>query len=220
MSFVVAFVPGVVPGKWGRIWSERMRETLELRPLEQDAALAALRGGEVAMALVRDVAADDALHVIPLYREQPVVVAPKDHAVADFDRLARADLDGETLLEGQDAATVELVAANVGLAIMPQGVARAHSRRDVVARPLDGVPDTGIGLVWRVADAGDELVETFVGIVRGRTANSSREAPTPPSQPDRRGGPAKSDRSKPAAKKARPTPGSARRSGRRTPRRG
>ncbi|TPW71089.1 LysR family transcriptional regulator substrate-binding protein [Schumannella sp. 10F1B-5-1] len=197
-----------------------MRETLELRPLEQDAALAALRDGTAAMALVRDVVADDALHVIPLYREQPVVVAPKDHAVADFDRLARADLDGETLLEGQDAATVELVAANVGLAIMPQSVARAHSRRDVVARPLDGVPDTGIGLAWRVSDAGDELVETFVGIVRGRTANSSREAPTPPAPTDRRAGAAESERSKPAAKKPRATGGSARRSGRRTPRRG
>lgn len=172
--FVVAFVPGVTPGKWSRVWAERMRrERLELRPLEQDAALAALRSGEVHMALVRDVAADDELHVIPLYREQPVVVAPKDHPVAAFEQLGIDDLGDEVILDGQGADTVELVAANVGLALMPQSVARAHSRRDVVARPLTGVPDTGIGLAW-LRSGDDPRAQVFVGIVRGRTVNSSR----------------------------------------------
>ncbi|TPW76040.1 LysR family transcriptional regulator substrate-binding protein [Schumannella soli] len=177
MSFIVAFVPGVVPGKWGRIWNERETETLELRPLADAEALAALRDGTAAMALLRHVPADDeALRAIPLYREQPVVVAPKDHAIADLARVDLADLAGETVLDGEGADTVELVAANVGLAIMPQGVARAHSRRDVIARPLDGADDTGISLVWRVGDAGDDRVQAFIGIVRGRTANSSRGA--------------------------------------------
>ena len=172
--FVVAFVPGVTPGKWERIWRERMpRSVLEVRPLPQDAALAALRDGRAHMALLRDVTADDELHAIPLYREQPVVVAPKDHPVAAFDELALADLDGETVLPGQGADTVELVAANVGLAVMPMSVARAHSRRDVVARPLTDAADTGISLAWpRASD--DPRIDTFIGIVRGRTANSSR----------------------------------------------
>jgi len=172
--FVVAFVPGVTPGKWERIWRERMpRSPLEVRALAQDAALAALRDGTAHMALLRDVAADDELHVIPLYRERPVVVAPKDHPVAAFDELTLADLEGETMLEGQGADTVELVAANVGLALMPMSVARAHSRRDVVARPVTDSPDSGIGLAWlRASD--DPRLETFIGIVRGRTPNSSR----------------------------------------------
>jgi DNA-binding transcriptional LysR family regulator len=172
--FVVAFVPGVTPGKWERIWRERMpRSPLEVRPLPQDAALTALREGTAHMALVRDVAADDELHVIPLYRERPVVVAPKDHPVAAFDELTLVDLEGETILEGQGADTVELVAANVGLALMPMSVARAHSRRDVVARPLNDAADTGIGLAWlRASD--DPRIDAFIGIVRGRTANSSR----------------------------------------------
>lgn len=173
--FVVAFVPGVTPGKWSRLWDERMRrQPLELRALAETEALAAVRDGTADMALVRDVAAGDDLHVIPLYREQPVVVAPKDHPVAAFDAVELADLTGETVLEGQGADTVELVAANVGLAIMPQSVARAHSRRDVVARPLGGVPDTGVGLAWLPAND-DPRVQAFIGIVRGRTANSSRE---------------------------------------------
>ena len=147
--FVVAFVPGVTPGKWSRLWAERMRrEPLELRPLDGDAALDALHDGTVDMALVRDVDAEDEMHVIPLYREQPVVVAPKDHPVTAFETVAIGDLGDEVILDGQGADTVELVAANVGVALMPQSVARAHSRRDVVARPVTGVPDTGIGLAW------------------------------------------------------------------------
>jgi len=172
--FVVTFVPGVTPGKWSRIWDERMRrERLELVPAEQDAAIEALRDGRADMALVRDVPADDELHVIPLYRELPVVVAPKDHPVAAFESVAIDELGDETILEGQGADTVELVAANVGLALMPQSVARAHSRRDVVARPVTGVPDTGIGLAW-LRNNDDERTQVFIGIVRGRTVNSSR----------------------------------------------
>ncbi len=172
--FVVAFVPGVTPGKWERIWRERMpRSPLELRSLPADAALAALRDGTVHMALLRDVTADDELHVIPLYRERAVVIAPKDHPVAAFEELTLADLTGETVLEGQGADTVELVAANVGLALMPMSVARAHSRRDVVARPVTDAAETDIGLAWpRASD--DPRLDTFVGIVRGRTPNSSR----------------------------------------------
>jgi DNA-binding transcriptional LysR family regulator len=172
--FVVAFVPGVTPGKWERVWRERMpRSPLEVRPLPQDAALAALRDHSADMALLRDVTADDEFHAIPLYRERAVVVAPKDHPVAAFDELALADLDGETILDGQGADTVELVAANVGLALMPMSVARAHSRRDVVARPLTDAADSGIALVWpRASD--DQRLDIFIGIVRGRTPNSSR----------------------------------------------
>jgi DNA-binding transcriptional LysR family regulator len=177
---VVSFVPGVTPGKWARVWNERMRrQPLELRPVEQAEALAAVTSGGSSLAFLRDVPAGDhlgvELHVIPLYRETPVVVAPKDHPAAAFDALTLADLAGETLLDGQGADTVELVAANVGLAIMPQSVARAHSRRDVITRPVVDAPDSGIGLAWRVDDDA-ELTQTFIGIVRGRTERSSRSS--------------------------------------------
>lgn len=176
---LVAFVPGVTPGKWERVWRERRPGgRLDLMPLPQAAALAALDKGTVHMALVRDVVADDDRHAIALYQEAPVVVAPRGSLVAALDVVDVADLDGENVLpvdleggNGEDA--VELVAANVGVAVLPQSVARALSRKDVVARPLRDAPDTGISLVWPTGDS-HPLCDVFVGIVRGRTANSSR----------------------------------------------
>ena len=176
---VVAFVPGVTPGKWERVWRERRPiGRLDLVPLPQDAALAALRDGSAHMALLRDTGADDDLHAIQLYRENPVVVAPKGSLVASLDEVDLADLTDETvhpvdLATGTGADAVELVAANVGVAIMPKSVARAHSRKDVVARPLRDGADTGIALVWPIDDA-HPLADVFIGIVRGRSANSSR----------------------------------------------
>jgi DNA-binding transcriptional LysR family regulator len=174
--FVVTFVPGVTPGKWARIWGERLRrEPLSLVPASASDALAAVLDGSAHMGLLRDVSATDALHVIPLYREQPVVVAARDSVVAAFSTLTLADLagSGEIVLPGQDAAAVELVAAGAGVALMPQSLARLHSRRDVVARPVSDAPDSGIGLAW-LASASHPRIDTFVGIVRGRTENSSR----------------------------------------------
>jgi DNA-binding transcriptional LysR family regulator len=68
---------------------------------------------------------------------------------------------------------VVLVAANVGVAVVPQSLARLHHRKDVTYRRLDDAPTAPVALAW-VADRDDELVEEMVGIVRGRTVNSSR----------------------------------------------
>jgi len=217
--FVVAFVVGVTPSKWARIWGERMARPLELRPLPRDAALAALADGSAHVALVR--LADDGLaqvalpaefSAIALYTENAVVIAPKDHPVTAFESLTLADLAGEKVLgeallgeavlggavrseaglggavrseavrgeaggdtEPDWAGLISLVAANVGVAIMPQPVARALSRRDVVAIPITATLETRIALVWVTARQIPET-EEFIGIVRGRTANSSRGA--------------------------------------------
>lgn len=178
----VAFVPGVTPTKWERIWRERRPPgRISLEPHTQAAALTALDAGEVHMALLRDIGTDDERHAIQLYRESPVVVAPRGSLVAGLDDLSLAELtelDDVTvqpvdLLDSDGSAAIELVAANVGVAVMPQSVARALSRKDVVARSLRDAPDTGIALVWPVAHP-HPLCNEFIGIVRGRTANSSR----------------------------------------------
>jgi DNA-binding transcriptional LysR family regulator len=181
--FVVAFVVGVTPGKWARVWAERMpRHPLELRALTAAEALAALANETVDVALVRLPIEEADLSAIPLYVELPVVVAPKEHPIEALDAVTLADLAGENLLDGEWSGAIELVAANVGVAVMPQSVARALSRRDVIARPVTDAATTQVALVWP-AGRTTELVEEFIGIVRGRTANSSRGTPTPPSPP-------------------------------------
>ncbi|QJU55767.1 LysR family transcriptional regulator substrate-binding protein [Herbiconiux sp. KACC 21604] len=141
------------------------------------------------------------LHAIPLYTEQPVVVVPKDHEIALVESISLAEIaelgrldeakgrPGVSYLEiaagasgGTDA--MELVSAGVGFVIAPKPVARLYSRRDVVARELVGdgseAHERRVALVWR-ADLEPEreaLVDEFMGIVRGRTANSTRGADT------------------------------------------
>jgi len=190
--FVVAFVVGVTPGKWARVWAERLPHVpLELRQLNPAEALSAVESCDADVALLR-LPVDNAWHsAIRLYEEQPVVVAPKDHAIEAADDVVLADLT-DLLPDGDWADQVELIAANVGVAVMPQSVARALSRKDVVVRPVTDAPTTTVALVWPTARTTD-LVDEFIGIVRGRSANSSRGVPTPPTpkpakrpKPDRR----------------------------------
>ncbi|WP_240916054.1 LysR family transcriptional regulator substrate-binding protein [Sanguibacter sp. HDW7] len=70
---------------------------------------------------------------------------------------------------------VEIVASGVGVVVLPMSLARLHHRRDVVAVPLAGGPTSGVSLAWPALD-GDPLCEELVGIVRGRSVNSSRGA--------------------------------------------
>jgi len=176
--FVVAFVIGVTPTKWARVWNERMPQLpLELRPCTADEAIAALRDGSVNAAFLRSAPDDEqpsGLQQIRLYEELPVVVVPKDHDAAALDSFTPEDLADLVILDyAEETAhdTVELVATNVGVAVMPQSVARSTSRRDVVARPLVGGESTFVDLAWTDQTA---EVDEFIGIVRGRTANSSR----------------------------------------------
>ena len=172
--FVLAFVSGVTPAKWVGVWRERMPRTpLELRPLPHDEALQSLREGSATVALVRLPVRGEEFSVIPLYSEVAVVVAAKDHPIAAFESVTLADLADENLVEGQDAAAVELVAATNSIAIMPHSLARLHSRKATVSRPITDAPETRVALVWMEART-TPWVEEFVGIVRGRTANSSR----------------------------------------------
>ena len=198
-AFRVGFVPGVTPDKWARIWAERMpRRSLDLVPLGDRDGVALVRSGELAMCFVRLPVDRDGLHLIPLYDEQPVVMVAKEHPVAAFDEIDVTDLadehllqDPDTVPEWRDVATevrdgsrypvpemslreaVESVAADAGIVVVPMSLARLHHRKDVVHVPVTGVPTTKVGLTWLV-DNDDERVQTFIGVVRGRSASSSR----------------------------------------------
>jgi len=172
-------VPGVTPGKWERVWRERQRRPLELVWVEVADQERVLRDREVDMCLVRGAVDRDAFHLIPLYREVPVVVVPREHPVTAYDEIDVAELADEydVLREHPDITTkqaVETVAAGTGIVIVPMSLARLHHRKDVEFRPVTGVEESPVGLAWRI-DHEDVDVETFIGIVRGRTLRSSRQ---------------------------------------------
>jgi DNA-binding transcriptional LysR family regulator len=152
--FRVGFVPGVMPGKWERIWRERQLRRLELMTVEVADQEQALRDRRVDMCLVRGEVDGAAFHLIPLYREVPVVVVPVDHPVTAYDEIDVAELDED-------------------LPIMPMSLARLQQRKDLAFRPVTGVEESPVGLAW-LRDRDDPDIQAFIGVVRGRTARSSR----------------------------------------------
>lgn len=193
-EFRLGAVPGATPGKWIGVWRERLPHVaLELREIAVATQRDAL--GDVDAALVRlPLAASDDVHVIELYEELPVVVAATESHLLAADELTLADLAGEIVIVPADdvlhtevpdavapafappadtAEAIATVAAGVGVAIVPMSLARAHQRRDVDYRVLADGPRSTVALAWLRENTTDD-VETFVGIVRGRTARSSR----------------------------------------------
>jgi DNA-binding transcriptional LysR family regulator len=207
----LAFVPGATPGKWARIWAERLpKPPLELVSTPAPDAASAVLAGGVDAALLRLPVDRDALHAIPLYEEVSVVVFPKDHVLAALDEVAPRDLADEVVLRPLDdplewgdddgplgvfdsgngpthalrrpaaqrpATTgdaIELVAAGVGVVIVPQSLARLHHRKDLAYRPMASAPTSTVALAWPRSDENTELMDQLIGIVRGRTINSSR----------------------------------------------
>jgi DNA-binding transcriptional LysR family regulator len=187
----IGFVTGATPDRWAATWRERFpREPLELVPVTEDEQEGVLRSGAVDLALVRLPVDRDGLHVIPLYDELPVVVAAQDHLVAAADEVVLADLDAEQLVRPHrsgwrpgaaqlewpamtEREAVEAVAAGTGIVVVPMSVARLYHRKDVVQRRVADLPPTTVALAWLV-ERDDERAQQFVGIVRGRTARSSR----------------------------------------------
>ncbi|GAB3595417.1 substrate-binding domain-containing protein [Microbacterium tumbae] len=192
-TFRLGVFEGATPGKWVDLWKQRMPHV----PIE----LVVADGGEPVAGealdamLVRLPVDETGLHVIRLYEELPVVVAAVDSSLLAADELEAADLDGEVLLASdQDALTdlelpgtvapafgalptiadvIATVATGVGIAVVPMSLARLHHRKDVDHRVLRGGPVSPVGFAWP-RDRTTDDVETFVGIIRGRTANSSR----------------------------------------------
>ena len=208
-SLRIAFVPGVTPDKWARIWREREpRIPLDLTLVEEPDQESVLREDRADMCFVRLPIDRDGLHLIPLYEELAVVVVPLEHPVAAYDEVPLADLAPPTPLDFPEMTVkdaFEVVASGTGMAIVPMSVARLHHRKDLTHRPVTDVAPTQIGLAWLV-DNEDDRFERFIGVVRGRRATSSRG-----DQP-----------SEPAPKKAaprRPAPQKQRSSARRTRRR-
>ncbi|MEW1643648.1 LysR family substrate-binding domain-containing protein [Streptomyces sp. NPDC091219] len=222
-TFRLAYVPGVTPAKWVRIWNERLPDVrLVLVPVPAADASDVLRRGEADAGLVRLPVDRTVLSAIPLYTEATVVVAPKDHVVTAAEEVSLDELADETVLHPLDdvlgweqppgepaferpATTedaVEHVASGIGLLYVPQSLARLHHRKDLTYRTVLDAPQSDVALSWP-EDATTDLVEDFIGIVRGRTVNSTRgRTPTPPQPKTKAKRPDTPAKRKPATGKA------------------
>lgn len=224
-TFTIGYTEGVTLTKWTRIWADRFPDVeLRLNSTTTATQMPPLHDGSVDVGFVRLPVDRDGLSVIPLYEEVPVVVVPKDHPIAAYDRVPVSDLADEHLLQDpadvpewacvateiadgtrtsppevdSNATLVEYVAAGLGIAVLPQSIARLHARKDLVYRPVDGVAGSGIAIAWPTAET-TEHVEEFVGIVRGRSVRSSRGPSTAAAPPKKK---AAERAKKPAVKKS------------------
>lgn len=187
-------VRGVILTKWQRVWGERFKTPLVVSDVPDGDQLAGLRDGSVDMCFVRLPIDREGLHAIPLYEEQIVAWVSKDHAISAVDEVTSADLDDEQVLTELDASATDLVLGGAVL-VVPMSVARGASRRDLTYRPITDAEPSPVALAWRVDDE-NPLIEKFVGVVRGRTPNSSRtaqnraasESTRTPTRPAPRGG--------------------------------
>lgn len=204
-AFRLAYAPGVMPAKWVRIFTSRLTgRGCDAVQVDTAEALAQLRAGTLDAALVRMPFDKSGLHAIPLYTETTVVVFADDHLLAAADEITAADLTDQTIWRPLDdplpwtgplpglpgverpattAAALEIVRAGVGAAIMPQSLARLHHHKKLRYLPLPDSPVSQVALAWRIDDDSDEI-EELIGVVRGRTVNSSRgrARPAPPAQ--------------------------------------
>lgn len=193
-AFTVGYVPGVMPGKWFGRWRER-RMRPELRDVLVPAAewRSALHDAAVTACFVRlgwapgDPSLEDLRvthNAVHLYDELQVAVLSTDDLLTVLDSLTLAQLTEESTPQAHAdidnaAMAVELAAAGVGPVVLPMSVARLHARKDVTFRELTDAPTVPVVLVWPrgLDDEGEDTVQRFVGIVRGRKESSGREAP-------------------------------------------
>lgn len=186
----LGFVTGTTPDKWARAWRERRPERLALVPVTEEQQEDVLRRADVDVALVRLPVGTGGLHCVRLYDELPVVVAAREHLIAAADAIRLDDLADEQLVRAHasgwrptaeqlawppmsEREAIETVAAGTGVVIVPRSVARLYHRKDVVQREVTDLPPSTIALVWP-RDRDDDRTQALVGIVKGRTANTSR----------------------------------------------
>lgn len=204
LGFVRGVAPSKWAKRWARSVREQPLELFPVdlhevaaARLEYDLLLERVAPGTVPVGSEASMRSRHAMH---LYDETVALVVPADHELAKQSEVNLEDLSLVTLLAHPDhfgvwpaaeawkdaawmpkhaKATLELVATGIGGALMAQPLARHLSDKRVHAvipvthagAPL--LPGTEIWASWRVERDGDDL-QRLVGVLRGRTARSSR----------------------------------------------
>ncbi len=136
-------------------------------------------------------------HFVPLWVERYVAALPPSHPLTLKERLRAADLAGVDMVDRchceqseffgraapasrQPAAIAEsedwamaLVAAGVGIAIVPEGVARANS--DVAVREIDVDVKREVGLAYSAARPPSETLQNFIAKLQSQRPKAGRD---------------------------------------------
>ena len=134
-------------------------------------------------------------HFVPLWTERYVAALPPSHPLTLKDRLRPADFEGVAMVDRchceqnqlfsrrasarKPAAIAEsedwamaLVAAGVGVAIVPAGVARAHP--DVVIRDIDVRVQREVGLAYDAMQPVSDVLKGFIARLQKQTPRKTR----------------------------------------------
>ena len=135
---------------------------------------------------------------VPLWTDHYVAALPPSHPLTFKDRLVTSDFAGVAMIdrchceqneffsrtagpretvaiaESEDWA-MALVAAGVGIAIVPVGVARANP--DVVIRDIDVDLTRQVGLAYRASPPPSDLLQHFIAMIERRPAAKRRVKP-------------------------------------------
>lgn len=193
----------MAPSKWVQRFNDNTGHAELVAEVVAD-PFAALQQGQCDLALVRlpDVRIDDAYHQVKLYDEALGIALPREHVLELLDVVAPADIADEIVhhpLEPQQSwdiaqvsADLQVVAANVGVALAPLPLLRDLSGKQISVReyadPAWALPEppvvtrgqqvqcsaSSVVLVWAKA-ADSPAIQDFVGVCKGRRAGSSRQ---------------------------------------------
>ncbi len=195
VGFVGSAMYGALPDVLREFRGMRPGVALRLRELPTGAALDALAEGRIDVGVVRPAQVDAGIALDVVAREAVVVALPEAHRLAGRRRLALRDLAGEDFVllarreapglraaidalgaephEVQEVAEVRtvlgLVAAGVGVSLVPEAVAGAE-RAGVRFLPLAGrAPTVDLALAWR-EDDGSPALAAFRELAHARMA--------------------------------------------------
>ena len=126
-------------------------------------------------------------HVVELYQERWVVLGRKKHDIGLVSEVTLADLEdlpdnrigkGELVIPvGEPQLALSYAESGTGIAILPETLAKVAGTFEGTARPLVMDAATRVCAVWlkdRPAECPEELIQEFIGMLRGRRAQSSR----------------------------------------------
>jgi len=134
-------------------------------------------------------------HFMPLWTDRYVAALPPSHPLTLKDKLRTSDFAGVAMIDrchceqseffsrtAQPRETVAiaesedwamaLVAAGVGIAIVPEGVARAHP--DVVVREIDVEVKRQVGLAYSAVRPASDVLQNFIAKLGKQRPNAPR----------------------------------------------